>query len=105
MNMNNRVTLQRTIFTNWNTQDQTYGYRAYDDQGQTYGNCFSLLQMNLPDDQFFRLVYSQCDEMVAAMVDSCYENALGIEIDGDDKSYEWVKETLRKFIWMESRIN
>lgn len=56
--MSNRVTLQRTVFCNYNTRDKTFGFRIYDDMGQTYGNYMEEKELKKSDKDFFNYV---CD--------------------------------------------
>ena len=92
--MSNRATIQRTVFQNYGDIQETYGYRAYDDYGQAYGNCFEKADLDASDEDFIRQVNAQSDETVGAILCHCLEFEQGIYIDGDWKEFDWLKKTL-----------
>ena len=83
--MSNRVTLQRTVFNNYGTEEKTFGFRLYDDFGQTYGNMMAEKDLELKDEAFFNKV---CNENAGDNADVMIDWALEHGIYIDDNWYE-----------------
>lgn len=94
--MSNRVTIQRTTFTPYNGGEASFGYRAYDDHGQTYDNTLSEEQMKLSDEEFFRYVVDYGDTLAQDMISFLLEYDNGLYIDDTWYDYDWVKKQLDK---------
>jgi hypothetical protein len=82
----NRCHIEPTKFTNMRTGNETYGYRCWDDFGQSYENCLE----RIPDDdlKFLELVLNESiNEVLWAIIDFCEENQHSLEIG--NMNYEW----------------
>ena len=80
--MSNRACIQRCEFVDFPARDVSYGFRAYDDYGQTYLNTATAEILTLDHLDFLALVVKSVDdECVAAMLDSVKENERGLYID------------------------
>ena len=78
--MGNRVTIQRTVFKNYGKTEETFGFRMYDDYGQSYSNCIPEEQLKLPDEDFFNLVCDEySDENSSVMIDWVLEHGCYID--------------------------
>lgn len=81
----NIVTITRTKFTNIESGSETFGFRIYDDNGQTYDNCFSEAECALADKELFNLICDRSsDGELSALIDWAMEH--GIDIDGESYS-------------------
>ena len=79
------VSLQLTKFVNMPQGSETFGYRIYDDYGQSYDNTHECL---IEDDlELLGNVMDSGDETATAILDFLLENAKGITIN--DNWYEW----------------
>ena len=87
--MSNLVTIEPTQFTNTRSGESTFGFRAYDDYGQTYGNIFE----SIPDDdlEFLTLVAKDPDDILSGMLDSVRENEKGIKVGETFYEYDEIK--------------
>ncbi len=87
--MSNRVTLEPTTFVNVRTGHVTYGYRAHDDYGQTYYNCWD----SIPGDNLalLALAIEDADDFLTDMLSYVVENEKGITIGDNYYSYEEIK--------------
>ena len=77
----NRITIEPTKFTNVRTDQETFGFRAYDDFSQTYGNSLSVI----PDDdmEFLETVLSESDDVLLwDMIEHCEEHTKSLHIGG-----------------------
>jgi hypothetical protein len=83
--MSNRACLQRTVFNNFGNTKVTFGFRFYDDYGQTYCNTMEKEDLELPDEEFFKRAHENFDDTG----ESIYDNALERGIYIDDKWYEF----------------
>ena len=103
----NRVTLQRTRFTNLHLEqlpdgancladipekDETLGLRMYDDFSQTYCNNIESRELMLPDEDFLKFVYEAADDLATDMFDFAMDN--GMYIDDNWYEAEWVNKVL-----------
>lgn len=81
----NRVTLQPTIFENHPSGSKTYGYRMYDNDGQTYCNMWE----SIPDDDFesLKLAIEDGDYVAQDMFGYIIEHGCGLYIG--DEWYRW----------------
>ncbi|KKN99039.1 hypothetical protein LCGC14_0142840 [marine sediment metagenome] len=81
----NRITLQPTIFINHPYGNETFGYRIYDDHGQTYSNVWD----SMPDSDMEALsrVMDDGDETAQNILGFMHEQGLGIYIG--DEWYPW----------------
>jgi len=81
----NRITLQPTIFINHPDGSRAYGYRLYDDYGQTYYNSWE----SIPNDdlEILSLALEDCDFVAAAMFGHMIEHGCGLSIG--DTRYDW----------------
>lgn len=90
--MSNQVTIQPTKFEDVRTGDVTYGFRAYDDYGQSYGNTMDSISDD--DLEFLREVcekyYSVLgDQYLVSLLDSVVEMEKGLYIG--DTYYEYAQ--------------
>jgi hypothetical protein len=84
----NRVCIEPTRFTDVRTGAESFGFRAWDDYGQTYGNTMT----KIPNDdlEFLELVLENSDdEVLGDMIDYCLEYEKGIYIG--PLYYDWDK--------------
>lgn len=83
----NRVTIQTTVFENYPQGDKTYGYRMYDDHGQTYLNTWE----SIPNDdlEIVQQVIDDGDETAQSMLMFCLEHEVGLYVCNE--WYEWDK--------------
>lgn len=83
--MSNRINFIPTQFINMRTGSVSFGFRAYDDYGQTYDNTWELI----PDDdmEFLKLVVDSNDETVGSMFEFAAENQQGVYVG--EAFYEW----------------
>src|ERR1700704_6214349 len=77
--MPNRVPIVPTIFKNERSNPETYGYRAYDDHGQTYCNGWDEIPDN--DLDVLAQAMSEPDEVLAGMLLFVSEYQTGIYIE------------------------
>ena len=82
--MSNRITIQRTVFKNFNTENETYGYRIYDDYGQSYSNIMDLDELKLNDNDFIHAAHDMFDDISNAMFEFALEQG---HITIDDTYY------------------
>ena len=87
------MNIQRTVFKDFRTTNETYGFRAWDDQSSTYCNGMSREELCLPDSDFLKLVKnSYADDMFYEMFDSAVECDDLITIDYIDYQYRILAE-------------
>ena len=81
----NQITIQPTVFENRPQGSKTYGYRMYDDYGQTYNNTWE----SIPDDdlEILRQVIDDGDDIAQNMIGFMIEHGHGLSI-GDER-YDW----------------
>jgi hypothetical protein len=86
--MSNRACIQRCEFVDFPARDVSYGFRAYDDYGQTYLNTATAEVLALDHLDFLAWVVKNVDdEYVVGMLDSVKESERGLYID--DIWWEW----------------
>lgn len=90
--MSNRATLQRTEFKNLPQGDTTFGWRIYDDYGQTYSNILSKEDVEKSDEELLQQVSSFGDEVSSVIIDFALEH--GIYIGNQWYDADWVQKTL-----------
>ncbi len=92
--MSNKITIEPTKFENVRTGVITYGYRAYDNYDQAYGNTFD----SIPDDDldFLSQVNENADQNTSEMLCFVKENQCGLFIGSEWYDYEDIKETLEE---------
>jgi hypothetical protein len=85
--MSNRIYFEPTKFTNVRHGGVSFGYRAYDDYGQSYDNTWEVI----PDDdiEFLKKIIDCNDELVGAMLDFAQENQQGVYVSGN--FIEWAE--------------
>ena len=85
----NRVTIQPTVFENRPTGEKAYGYRMYDNQGQTYYNSWELI----PDDdlEILALVLDDMDVVAQLMLDFVQGHEQGIYIGKEWYNWDQIK--------------
>ena len=85
----NKVTIQPTIFENHPLGTRTYGYRIYDDCGQTYCNTWEFI----PDDDLdiLRQVLEDYDETAQAMLTYISDSECGLLIGQEPYSWDRIK--------------
>ena len=90
--MSNTVTLTPTKFENLRSGCTSFGYRAYDDDGQAYDNTVE----SIPNDdiEFLAMVAETDNKEVRAMLDFVINEKKGIEIDGMFYGWDKIKTTL-----------
>jgi len=81
----NRPCIQRTVFQNYGSGDESYGYRMYDNHGQTYCNVMDKNDLALPDREFLLKAKKTFDEVA----DGLFDFALGNGIYVDDIWYDF----------------
>lgn len=79
--MSNRATIQRTVFVDFQTDEKSFGYRIYDDHGQSYCNVMEEADLKLGAEDFLRKAQDTFDETANSIFDSALDN--GIYIDSD----------------------
>lgn len=85
----NIITLQPTTFIDHPTGDKTYGYRIYDDYGQTYDNTWATM---LDDDlDMLRQVMDCGDQIAQNMIEFMIEQGNGLYIGGTWYSWDEIK--------------
>jgi hypothetical protein len=85
----NIVTIQPTIFENSPQGDKTFGYRMYDDYGQTYSNTWESM---LTDDmEILQSVMDDGDDIAADMLSFLLENGKGLCIGNTWYDFEDIK--------------
>lgn len=97
--MSNRVTLQRTVFQNVRQDgteaEKSFGYRMYDDYGQTYDNTLEAEQVQVSDEELLRYVRDNGNEMTDEMISFLRDSdGHGLYIDDNWHDWEWVKKAL-----------
>ena len=86
--MSNRACIQRCEFVDFPARDVSYGFRAYDDYGQTYVNTATAEVLAMEHLEFLAWVAKNVnDEFVVGMLDSVKESERGLYID--DIWWEW----------------
>ena len=87
--MSNLVTIEPTQFTNTRSGESTFGFRAYDDYGQTYENIFE----SIPDDnlEFLALVVEYPNEILGGMLEYARINEKVIKVGGTFYEYDEIK--------------
>lgn len=90
----NRVTLQPTVFINHPRGDKTYGYRMYDDYGQTYCNLWE----SIPDDdlEIVRLALEDGDDIAQSMFGFILEHGYGLYIGGEWYGWDKIKHLFQE---------
>lgn len=83
--MSNRACIQATEFHDKPAGSITYGFRIYDNEGQTYDNTWD----SIPDDdmEVLKMVCRSDDETVRGIIDFIIEQENGVEIG--DEWYDW----------------
>ena len=84
--MSNRATIQRTVFTDYNDHNQTFGYRMYDDEGQTYCNTMEAEDLNLNDEEFVKKASENFDDMASEIFAFALEK--GILVDDNWHTFD-----------------
>jgi hypothetical protein len=88
--MSNHVMLTATTFINHaEGGTKTYGYRLYDDYGQTYNNTLEKI-----DDDLELLAAVVRDEPAGYMFDYMNENKRGLSINGTWYDYEEIEHLI-----------
>lgn len=90
--MSNRVTLQTTVFQNYKEDTKSFGYRMYDDYGQTYCNTLEEKDLNKTPLKFLAFIKDKLDEAGDAMMEHALEH--GMYING---SWYENEEIVEKF--------
>jgi hypothetical protein len=90
--MGNRITVVATEFKT--KAGDTYGYRMYDDYGQTYCNLFDESIMSMPDLEILGQVVDNLDDVSKAMVDHCNEMQQGIMVNDNWYDYDEIKDII-----------
>jgi hypothetical protein len=80
--MSNKATIQRTIFFNVPKGEKTYGYRIYDDYGQSYSNTMTEEDMELSPEDFLRKVVPHLDDTGSSIFHVSFDTG-GIYIDDE----------------------
>lgn len=90
----NKVNIEPTKFINTRTGSETYGYRAYDDEGQTYCNTF--VDPPADDDLDFleQVMENSPDEILQGMLDFVLESESGLYIGGEFYPHEEIKDII-----------
>ena len=90
----NRPCIQRTTFIDHPSGDKSYGYRFYDDHGQTYCNTLAENIFEMTPGDFLRHVENEFDNVAESIFDYALEH--GIYVDDeyftfkvDDKDGTW----------------
>jgi len=83
--MSNRAELVATKFTTKN--DESYGYRLFDDYATTYSNYSPATIMDMPDLELLEMVVPELSEEGSGIIKFIIEEKIGITIN--DNYYEW----------------
>lgn len=93
--MSNRICIQRCEFANYPNHDLTYGFRAYDDYGQTYGNTCSIEQMTAEPLEFLKwLAENVEDACLLEMIDFAKDARTGLYIDDTWHDWDEIRQVL-----------
>lgn len=87
----NRPCVQRTVFQDFGKEEKTYGFRIYDDHGQSYGNMMKEEDLKLSDQEFLELAVDLFDDAGTAIFDFALERGIYVDdhwyqfdLDGED---------------------
>ena len=87
--MSNRITVTRTVFTDYADGVKSCGYRIYDDYATEYGNLCSEDELKLTDKEFLEAIVPYFSEVGTSIFDYALE--IG-RITVDNFNYEIVLE-------------
>jgi hypothetical protein len=93
--MSNRVALQATEFVNLPGRGRSVGFRAWDDEGQTYDDTFESIQSDPLD--FLRQVLETGDPVFREMMEFVRGNRVGMFINGDWHRWEQLERVVTDF--------
>lgn len=93
--MSNRVALQATQFIDLPGRERSLGYRARDDEAQTYDHSFESIQPNPLD--FLRQVLETGDADFGDMIDFLRVNQTGMSINGDWHNWKQIEPVITNF--------
>jgi len=83
------MNIKRCEFTDYGTLNYSYGFRAYDDNGQTYSNLMEKVELKEDDESFLRLIIAQyADDTFTDMFDWALHNSGFIVIDDVEYNIE-----------------
>lgn len=90
--MGNQITIEPTEFINVRSGEKTFGFRLYDDYGQTYDNTWDSI---LDDDmEILKKVMKSDDAFVSDAISFIRENEKGIDIGGEWYDWEQIKHII-----------
>jgi len=75
----NRACIQRTVFVDHPKKEKTFGYRMYDDHGQTYCNTLTEDIMKMSHQAFLDAVQPGFDDVASAIYDHALEHGLYVD--------------------------
>ena len=75
----NRACIQRTVFIDHPTGEKSFGYRMYDDHGQTYCNTLSEAIMQMSPQAFLDSAQPTFDDVATAIYDHALERGLYVD--------------------------
>ena len=96
--MSNCAGIKGTIFTDIHTGDLSYGYRIYDDYGQSYNNRLNEDQIKNDMVLLEQVCHNLEDTVAAGIIDCMIEDNYGITINGNYYDYEEIKDQLNEFM-------
>ena len=91
----NNINIEPTKFTNVRTGAETFGFRSWDDYGQTYGNTLS----SIPDDdlEFLELILTESDDVTLwGLMEHCEENQKTLYIGGLPYPWADIEKVMKK---------
>lgn len=80
--MSNTLNIVATEFRNRHSEESTYGFRIYDDYGQTYCNLLTEEEFKSDDLDLFQIVLENLDDTSRSMIDGVKELSEGVYING-----------------------
>ncbi len=87
--MSNQVSIIRTVFRDFATGDETFGFRVYDDHGQDYCNLLQKDDLEREDKEFLQRVKANRSEVIDSLIDFVFENEKGVFVD--DTFYQFAE--------------
>lgn len=75
----NKPCIQRTIFVDHPSGEKSYGYRMYDDEGQTYNNVMGKDIFDMSPQEFLDKARESFDDMANSIFDFALEHGLYVD--------------------------
>ncbi len=91
----NRVHIEPTKFIDVRSGEEHLGFRAWDDEDQSYDNSWDAIPES--DEAFFKKVLKECrDEAVNAMLDFCRDARQGLFLGPNYTPWETISKWLEE---------